>query len=379
MSMHFDPSSPEFRTHPYPFYDRLRAFAPMFYWEPYNMWFLTRYEDCKALLSDRRLGHTPTPGNSMLFQNPPDHTRLRGLVNRAFTPRMIERYRGRIQAIADHLLDDVQADGHMDLIAQFAYLLPVTLIAEMLGVPPDDRVLFQQWSKQLVKGLDLVDKTTVQEDFEAAVNGFDAYFSSLIETRRAAPQDDLLSALVVAEAAGDRLVERELYTTCRLLLVAGHETTVNLIGNGVLALLRHEEQRRHLQAHPELAAPAVEELLRYDSPIQLIGRTVLEEVSHQGQTLRQGQAVGFLIGAANRDAAQFEQPNQLDLTRRNNAHLAFGHGIHYCLGAPLARLEGQIAINTLLQRLPTLQLATETLAYQDNFVFRGLSSFPVSW
>ena len=379
MNMQFDPTSPEFRTYPYPFYDQLRAFAPIFYWEPQNLWFLTRYEDCKALLSDRRLGHVPTPGNSMLFQNPPDHTRLRGLVNRAFTPRMIEQYRDRVQAITHHLLDDVQADGHMDLIAKFAYLLPVTVIAEMLGVPPADHVLFQQWSKQLVKGLDLADKTALQKAFEAAINAFNTYFSSLIAERRTAPKNDLLSALVAAEEAGDRLTESELYATCRLLLVAGHETTVNLIGNGVLALLRHEDQRQHLQNHPELIASAVEELLRYDGPIQLISRTVLEEMTFQGHTLCQGQEVGFLIGAANRDAAQFKQPNQLDLTRRNNAHLAFGHGIHYCLGAPLARLEGQIAINTLLQRMPTLRLDTETLTYQDNFVFRGLETFPVSW
>jgi len=379
MNMQFDPTSPEFRTYPYPFYDQLRAFAPIFYWEPQNLWFLTRYEDCKALLSDRRLGHVPTPGNSMLFQNPPDHTRLRGLVNRAFTPRMIEQYRDRVQAITHHLLDDVQADGHMDLIAKFAYLLPVTVIAEMLGVPPADHVLFQQWSKQLVKGLDLADKTALQKAFEAAINAFNTYFSSLIAERRTAPKNDLLSALVAAEEAGDRLTESELYATCRLLLVAGHETTVNLIGNGVLALLRHDDQRQHLQNHPELIASAVEELLRYDGPIQLISRTVLEEMTFQGHTLCQGQEVGFLIGAANRDAAQFKQPNQLDLTRRNNAHLAFGHGIHYCLGAPLARLEGQIAINTLLQRMPTLRLDTETLTYQDNFVFRGLETFPVSW
>jgi cytochrome P450 len=379
MNMQFDPTSPEFRTHPYPFYDQLRAFAPIFYWESQNMWFLTRYEDCKALLSDRRLGHVATPGNSMLFQNPPDHTRLRGLVNRAFTPRMIEKYRDRVQTITHHLLDDVQADGHMDLIAKFAYLLPVTVIAEMLGVPPADHVLFQQWSKQLVKGLDLADKTAFQEALEAALNAFNTYFSSLIAECRTAPKDDLLSALVAAEEAGDRLTASELYATCRLLLVAGHETTVNLIGNGVLALLRHDDQRQQLQEHPELIASAVEELLRYDGPIQLISRTVLEEMAYQGHTLRQGQVVGFLIGAANRDAAQFKQPNQLDLTRRNNAHLAFGHGIHYCLGAPLARLEGQIAINTLLQRLPTLTLDTEMLTYQDNFVFRGLETFPVSW
>jgi len=379
MNMQFDPTSPEFRAYPYPFYDQLRSLAPIFYWEPGNMWFLTRYEDCRALLSEKRLGHENV-SPSMLFQNPPDHTRLRGLVSRAFTPRMIEQYRDRVQAITHRLLEAVQADGHMDLIAQFAYLLPVTLIAEMLGVPPEDHRLFQQWSKQLVKGLDLIDKTAeVQEELETAIAAFNAYFSSLIEARRTAPQDDLLSALVAAEASGDRLSEPELYATCRLLLVAGHETTVNLIGNGVLALLRHEDPLRQLQEHPELIAPAIEELLRYDGPIQLISRTVLEEVVYQGHTLRQGQVVGFLIGAANRDPEQFEQPGQLDLTRRHNPHLAFGHGIHYCLGAPLARLEGQIAINALLQCMPKLTLATETLTYQDNFVFRGLEALPVSW
>ncbi len=239
MSLQFDPMSPEFRRHPYPVYDQLRAYAPIFYWELGNTWFLSRYEDCKTLLSDKRLGHLSVSGNSMLFQNPPDHTRLRGLVNRAFTPRMIERYRDRVQAITDGLLDNVRADEHMDLIAQFAYLLPVTIIAEMLGVPPEDHVVFQQWSKHLVKGLDLGDKAEVQDALDEAIGAFNTYFSRLIADRRAIPKNDLLSALVAAEEAGERLTEPELYATCRLLLVAGHETTVNLIGNGVLALLRH--------------------------------------------------------------------------------------------------------------------------------------------
>ncbi|ETW99511.1 MAG: hypothetical protein ETSY1_14730 [Candidatus Entotheonella factor] len=377
--MQFNPMSPEFRAHPYPFYDQLRSFAPIVYWEPAKMWFLSRYEDCKALLTDKRLGHEGVEGNSMLFQNPPVHTRLRGLVSRAFTPRMIEQSRDRVQAITDRLLDDVQADGHMDLIAQFAYLVPVTIIAEMLGVPPEDHVMFQQWSKQLVKGLDLVDRAEVEEGSREAIESFRAYFGGLIAARRKAPKDDLLSALVAAEEAGDRLSEPELYTSCQLLLVAGHETTVNLIGNGMLALLRHDEQRRQLQDHPELIGSAIEELLRYDSPIQLFSRTVLEEMTYQGHTFQQGQLVGFLIGAANRDPEQFEQPHELDLTRQNNAHIAFGHGIHYCLGAPLARLEGQIAIKTLLQRMPNITLDTEKLTYQDNFVFRGLETFPVSW
>ncbi len=379
MNIQFNPLSPEFRALPYPVYDQLRAAAPIFYWEPGNMWFLSRYEDCKTLLTEKRLGHLSVSGNSMLFQNPPDHTRLRGLVSRAFTPRMVERSRDRVQAIINQLLDAVQADGHMDVIAQFAYLLPVTVIAEMLGVPPEDHVVFQQWSKQLVKGLDLVDETEPQEGVGEALEAFNTYFSHLIADRRAAPQDDLLSALVAAESSGDRLTEAELYATCRLLLVAGHETTVNLIGNGVLALLQHPNSRQQLQDHPALMASALEELLRYDGPIQLMSRTVLEDMSYRGHSWTQGQEIVFLLGAANRDPEQFEQPGQLDLERRHNPHLAFGHGIHYCLGAPLARLEGQIAINTLLQRLPTLTLSTDKLTYQDNFVFRGLEALPVSW
>lgn len=378
MSMQFDPTSPAFRAQPYPYYDQLRAFAPMFFWEPEAMWFMSRYEDCKTLLTERRLGHIE-PGISMLFQNPPDHTRLRGLVNRAFTPRMIEQNRGRVQAITNRLLDDVQADGQMDLIAKFAYLLPVTVIAEMLGVPPEDHVVFQEWSKILVKSLDLGDQSHIQEQLEAVFESFRTYFSRLIAERRGAPKDDLLSALVEAEEAGDRLSETELYATCQLLLVAGHETTVNLIGNGVLALLRDADAMQRLQNDPGLIASAVEELLRYDSPIQLISRTALEDITYRDVTFRQGQRVAFLLGAANRDPAQFEHPNELNLVRANNAHLAFGGGIHYCLGAPLARLEGQIAINTLLQRMPDLKLETEALTYQDNYVFRGVEALPVSW
>ncbi len=378
MSTQFDPTSPAFRAQPYPYYDQLRASAPMFYWEPEDMWFLSRYEDCKALLTDRRLGHIER-GISMLFQNPPDHTRLRGLVNRAFTPRMVEQNRDRVQAITNRLLDDVQVDGQMDLIAKFAYLLPVTVIAEMLGVPPEDHVVFQEWSKILVKSLDLGDHTGIQAQLENVLESFRAYFSHLIAERRGAPKDDLLSALVEAEEAGDRLSEMELYATCQLLLVAGHETTVNLIGNGVLALLRDPDAMQRLQNDPALIASAVEELLRYDSPIQLISRSALEDMTYREVTFRRGQRVAFLLGAANRDPAQFEAPNQLDLARSNNAHLAFGGGIHYCLGAPLARLEGQIAINTLLQRMPHLKLVTEELTYQDNYVFRGVEALPVSW
>ncbi len=292
---------------------------------------------------------------------------------------MVEQNRDRVQAITDHLLDEVQADGQMDLMAKFAYLLPVNVIAEMLGVPTEDHVVFQEWSKILVKSLDLGDQTHIQEQIQQAMESFRAYFSPMIAERRATPKDDLLSALVEAEEAGDRLSETELYATCQLLLVAGHETTVNLIGNGVLALLRDPDAMQRLQGEPELIASAIEELLRYDGPIQLLTRDALEEVTYRGVTFREGQRIAFLLGAANRDPAQFENPNQLDLARSNNAHLCFGGGIHYCLGAPLARLEGQIAINTLLQRMPNLKLESEALTYQDNYVFRGLEALPVSW
>lgn len=377
--MKFDPQSPEFRRNPYPYYEILRHAVPIYFWQEQNAWFIVNYADCKALLRDNRLGHNASPGNSMLFQNPPDHTRLRSLVNVAFTPRMVEQYRETAQKITDDLLDKVAGQGQMDLIADLAYPLPVIIIAEMLGVPPEDHAIFQAWSHQLVQGLDLIDTSHLAEKHSAAIEAFQAYFAKLIAARRQKPKDDLLTALVQAEADGERLTESELYTTSRLLLIAGHETTVNLIGNSVLALLQNPNQRALLAANPNLITPAVEEFLRYDSPIQLVGRTALEEVVYEGHTFQKGQAIYALLGAANRDPAQFKNAATLDITRQKNPHLAFSHGIHYCLGAPLARLEGQIAINTLLQRLPHLALNTDTLTYRDNFVFRGLETLPVTF
>jgi cytochrome P450 len=304
---------------------------------------------------------------------------MRSLMQKAFTPRMIEQQRQPIQARTDALLDRVQEQGQLDVIADLAYPLPVSVIAALLGVPVADHVLFHEWSKALVDSLDLTRDPALDPAIAAADRGFRDYFDQLIRARRAAPREDLLSALIAAEEAGDRLNAEELYFNARLLLVAGYETTVGLIGNGLLALLRHPDQLRQLQADPGLIGNAIEELLRYDSPIQMVGRSVLSPVEWQGQRLEEGQGVGVMVGAANRDPARFAQPDRLDLRRPNVQHLSFGSGIHYCLGAPLARLEGQIAINTLLRRLPRLTLASDTLTYRDNYIFRSLEQLRVTF
>jgi cytochrome P450 len=390
--MQFDIRDPEFRADPYPFYDLLRENAPVFYWEEWGLWFLTRYDDCNNLLRDNCLGRgelTSFPDAEkalwemmskwMLTQDPPDHTRLRGLVHKAFTPRIVEQMRNEIQAITDSLLDKVQADGRMDIIADLAYPLPVTVIARMFDVPEKDYALFHGWSNALARSLDYTDDPNVYIAATKAAEEFTAYLRELVAERRNHLGEDLLSALIQAKEAGDSLTEAELFATCTLLLTAGHETTINLIGNGTLALLRHPEQMARLKENLGLMKTAVEELLRYDSPVQATARVVYEEVEVGGHTLTPRQQVNFMFGAANRDPARFENPGQLDIGRQPNPHLAFGGGIHYCLGAPLARLEGQIAFATLLRRMPNLGLETDSPKYRDNFTLRGLEALPVSF
>jgi cytochrome P450 len=390
--MQFDIRDPEFRANPYPLFNLLRENAPVFYWEEWGIWFLTRYEDCNNLLRDNRLGRGEITGYPksqqalwemmskwMLTQDPPDHTRLRGLVHKAFTPRIVEMMRGEIQTITDGLLDKVQADGRMDIIADLAYPLPVTVIARMFDVPEKDYALFHGWSNALARSLDYTDDERVYLNASKAAEEFTAYLQELVAGRRDNLGQDLLSALIQAKEAGDSLTELELFATCTLLLTAGHETTINLIGNGTLALLRHPEQMARLQENPGLMKTAVEELLRYDSPVQATGRVVYADVEVGGYTLTPRHQVNFMLGAANRDPARFENPNKLDLSRQPNPHLAFGSGIHYCLGAPLARLEGQIAFATLLRRMPNLCLETDSPKYRDNFTLRGLESLPVSF
>ena len=396
MSVTFNPMDPEFVRDPYPTYHRLRAEDPVHH-SPLGFWVLTRYEDVVTALRDSRLakeaitafvaarlGRTPAPvaALSMLDRDPPDHTRLRSLVNKAFTPRVVETLRPRIQQIVDALVDRVESAGHMDLIEEFAYPIPVAVICEMLGVPVEDHERFKGWSADLARSLDallLPPESGVAERGFFARQSLGNYFRELIAVRRKSPRQDLLSGLIAAEEAGDTLTEEELLATCVLLLIAGHETTVNLIGNGTLALLRHPDQLGRLRDDPGLIVTAVEELLRFDGPVQRTARIPSEDVTIGGHTIKQGEMVMPFIGAADRDPAQFPDPDRLDLGRAENRHIAFGWGIHFCLGAPLARVEGQIAINTLLKRLPRLALATDQPEYRQSLTLRGLASLPVTF
>jgi cytochrome P450 len=398
----FDPLAPEFQADPYPFYELLRENMPQFYWQDWNMWFFSRHEDCAAVLKDSRFGHeilnhasreelgwgqvpeeqralSDVINNWMLNRDPPDHTRLRGLVHKAFTPRMVEHLREFVRQMVIKALNQAQDEGGMEVVSALAYPVPVAVIAELLGVPNQDRAVFSSWSRSLAMTLELTDDERVYSEGSKAADEFRQYFQDLIAERRRNPKDDLLSALVMTELEGDRLNERELISMCVLLLVAGHETTVNLIGNGTLALLRHPDQYALLCADPDgLSKSAVEELLRYDSPVQLTTRFALEEVDMAGQHIRKGQQVATLLGAANRDPARFNDPSTLDITRADNPHLAFGSGIHYCVGSPLARLEAQIVFSEMARRFPMMQLMDDNPLYRKTYVLRGVERLNVS-
>jgi pimeloyl-[acyl-carrier protein] synthase len=390
----FNPMDPEFLADPYPTYHRLRTEDPVHY-SPLDFWVLTRYEDVVAVLRDPRFVKEPLAafiaarfgvtvpvgmGLSMLDRDPPDHTRLRSLVSKAFTPRVVEGLRPRIQRIVDDLITRAEQAGSMDLIEEFAYPIPVNVICEMLGVPVEDHERFKGWSLDIARGLDSVllpPESDIPRRSGAARHALSDYFRGLIAERRAAPRGDLLSALIAAEEAGDKLSEDELLATCILLLIAGHETTVNLIGNGTLALLRHPAELRRLRENPGLIGSAVEELLRYDGPVQRTARIPSTDVTIGGRTIPMGAMVMPFIGAADRDPACFPHPDRLDLARADNRHIAFGLGIHFCLGAPLARVEGQIAIGTLVRRLPKLALDVDQPEYRQSLTLRGLKALPV--
>ena len=392
----FNPMDPEFLADPYPTYHRLRDEDPVHH-SPLDFWVLTRYEDVAAVLRDprfikeplvsmvaARFGVTVPPGVglSMLDRDPPDHTRLRSLVSKAFTPRVVEGLRPRLQKIVDDLITRAEAVGRMDLIEEFAYPIPVNVICEMLGVPIGDHERFKGWSLDIARGLDSVwlpPESEIPKRSGAARHAIGDYMRGLIAERRASPRGDLLSALIAAEEAGDKLSEDELIATCILLLIAGHETTVNLIGNGTLALLRHPEELRRLRETPGLITSAVEELLRYDGPVQRTARITSTEVTIGGRTIGKGEMVMPFIGAADRDPSQFTGPDRLDLGRTDNRHIAFGWGIHFCLGAPLARVEGQIAIDTLVRRLPRLTLVDDEPEYRQSLTLRGLKALPVTF
>ncbi|GCE21767.1 cytochrome P450 family protein [Dictyobacter kobayashii] len=398
----------ETKRNPYAFYAHLREQAPLTYITGFpgvaGGWITTSYEDAIAILKDPRftkdvqklfrLEDRPATSTSeentaikqiiawrrdMLTVDPPDHTRLRGLVSKAFTPRMIEQLRPRIQQITDELLDTVQERGAMDLIADFAFPLPITVISEMLGIPTADRQQFRNWTQALITS---GEGSQQREGAATAMESFAHYIKTLLVEKRAHPGSDLVSDLIQAEESGDTLNENELISTIFLLIVAGHETTVNLIGTGTLALLQHPAQLRLLQQDATLIPSAVEELLRYTAPVSLSSpRWALEDIPMHGQVIRQGEMVLLSLIAANTDPQQFNEPDELEITRQVNRHLAFGKGIHVCLGAPLARLEGQIAFATLLRRLPALHLAEEPeqLAWNRTPILRGLTSLPVAF
>ena len=391
-----DPFDPAYRQDPWELYRMLREKAPV-HQAPDGFWVLTRYADVSAVVREPRFSvdrskidtelsqlNTDNPVYQpgiplLLFLDPPAHTRLRSLVAKAFTPRVVERLRPRIQTLVDELLEPVLERGRMDVLADLAYPLPVAVICELLGVPRDDQDQFHGWSSAASRLLDGdLDADTMQQGMLGAMQLL-TYFAELVEERRSSPGDDLLSRLVVAEEEGERLTHEELMTTTVLLFVAGHETTMNLIGNGTLALLRHPDEYARLRADPGLVPSAVEEMLRFDGPVHLTARVPIEDVEIGGVRIPAGSRVGAVLSAANRDPEQFADPDRFDVGRTDNRHLAFSAGPHFCLGAALARTEGQVVFGTMIRRLPELELATEHVRYRDHFVLRGLDELEVAF
>ena len=363
-------------------------------------WLVTRYDDVAAALRNPKLSNTArnvlmrrkikdpqllavieSQSNNVIFSDPPAQTRMRGLVNKAFTPKRVEAMAGRIQNLVDEFLNAVQDRGGMDVIADLAYPLPVVVIASMMGVPVEDRDSFKDWCDKLAVLVNAAGGLTEEQvrTALAAREEFTHYLRGLVKQRRGQRKDDLLSALVQAEEAGDHLSEAEMYSNAMLIIGAGHETTTNLIGNGLLALLRNPDQLQKLRDNPALLPNAVEEMLRYDSPVQLMARLALDDLVLHGEQIRKGQIVFLIFGAANRDPAVFSEPDRFDITRRDIKHLSFGAGIHFCLGASLARLEGQIALGSLIRHFPRLQLASKELHFRDNFPLHGVKALPVQF
>jgi cytochrome P450 len=397
----FNPLAPEFIRNPYPYYERLRTIDPM-HVNAHGAFVASRHAEVSLVLRDKRFGkdyvdrtirrYGPkimeepvfrSMSHWMLQQDPPDHTRLRGLVVKAFTARRIEDMRSRIQQIVDETLDRIIPLGKMDLIEDYAFRLPVTIICDMLGIPEDNRELFYKGSRDGGRILDPVPLTPKEIEAGNTANMMAAmYFHQLFELRRKQPGGDLITQLLQAEEDGQKLTNEELTANIILLFGAGHETTVNLIGNGLLALHRNPDQLALLKAIPGLITNAIEEFLRYDSSVQLTGRVALEDIEELGgKRISKGEAVLCLLGSANHDIAVYpNHPERLDITRPNVKPLSFGGGIHFCLGAQLARIEAEIAIATLLRRIPDLRLDdVENPEWRPTFVLRGLKRLPASW
>jgi cytochrome P450 len=400
-ALHFSLADPAINADPFAIFRRLQDEDPVHWSDAVRGWNITRYDDVRAIALDREMSADrvrpffavlPSEEQRKLadlqhyltlwavFKDPPDHTRLRGLMNRAFTPRAVEALRPNIERIVDDLLDIVVERGEADLIADFAYPLPASVIMDMLGVPRSDLGVMKVWSDDIALFVGIARTTPGKHArAQAGTREMAAYFRRLVAERRKAPRDDMISALIAAEEQAQHLTEDEIVATCILLLFAGHETTTNLLGNGLYYSMRFRDQWERLTGDLSLVDSAIEEWLRYDGPSGALARIVAADIEFGGRALKKGQRVLAFTSAANRDGAQFRDPDSLDLGRTPNAHLAFGHGIHFCLGAPLARLEGQIAARSLARRFPYIRLAGDTPpAWTDSVILRGLAALPVT-
>jgi cytochrome P450 len=395
----FNPLLPEYVRDPHPFLHRLRAHDPIHRSPVLGVWVLTRYADVHAALRDERFSASSRHwrnherfffrqslggqsllaeayGKWMLQLDPPDHTRLRALVNKAFTPRVVESLSGRIQQAVDRLLEPVIESANMDLVSDLAYPLPIIIIAELLGVPPEDHEKIKTWSRGLLPSFTPAMSAARAREASDTIAAFNDYFRHLAKQRRSQPRDDLLSALLAAREREDRLSEDELLATCILLAFAGHASTVQLIAGAALALIENPAQLQHLRDEAGMITPAIEESLRFVSPLQLVYRTTRDQVIIKDVTIPPGEMVFLSLSGANRDPAQFADPDRFDIRRSENRHVAFGYGIHYCAGAPLARLEARIAISTLLRRMCCIELAGEPTR-EPSLLLRGLSSLRI--
>ena len=396
-----DPRDPDFYNNPYPAYDAIREKSPVFFWQQYGFWCFSRHEDVSALFRDKRFGrqilHRATreelgwsapaehvkpfydvEQHSLLELEPPDHTRLRTLINRAFVSRQVDRLAPRIEALAHELIDGFEPAGTVELIEAFATPIPVILIAELLGVPAAIAPQLLDWSHKMVAMYQFGRSHEIETAAVAATQDFVHFLRRYIAERRKAPADDLISHLIAAETEGKRLSEDELVSTCILVLNAGHEATVHAIGNAVKAILEHKIDARACLNDPARAEGLNEEVLRFDAPLHMFTRYALENLDFRGVSLKKGDVVGLMLGAANHDPTRFEHPDTLDPTRPLNAHTSFGGGIHFCIGAPLARLEMRVALKVLFERLPRLQLSGKPV-YRDAYHFHGVERLDVAF
>ncbi|MGJ9385000.1 cytochrome P450 [Salipaludibacillus sp. CF4.18] len=390
----FSLNSSEFLKDPYPFYDKLRSPNPVSKVTllKYSGWYITGYDEAIAILKDTRFkNRIPLPQASkkyndlkkiqndmMVFKNPPDHMRLRKLVGNVFSTQVVEQYRPYIEETVIELIDRVQNKKSIDIVSDLAFPLTSLVIAKIVGVPEEDRNQFREWTVSLIQTID------IKRDRNILVNGNDTalkvldYFKELIKKRKQNPKDDLISMLIKEAEQGEKLTDEELLATCILLIIAGHETTVNLISNSMLSLLNHPDQLKKLKETPPLIKTAVEEFLRYESPTQMTARVASEDIEINNKTIREGEQVYIFIGAVNHDPKKFTNPNQLDISRNPNPHLAFGYGSHFCLGSTLARVEAQIAINVFLQRMSNIQLTASIPKWRELTGFRSLQELPIT-